>query len=236
MDKHFSKKLRDLEVTPSDRANQLFLSRLGEVAPKKEEKRVFKYFATAASVLVALGVLFYMHGEDEVLRKNTAVVVPVPAAPSVSAEPQPEEVEVTLPESQPVRVALATPPVTVKEEETFTFETIETRSTMEVASLRPEISYRYHRSELRDFSILDAHVPIEVEPSEFTLPETDEKTVPLLGKVVREIQYVANGEKPDLDRAGIRPAATVMAKNGLLANESRQIKEGVQRFKEIFHK
>ena len=231
MEKHFSKKLRDLEVTPSERANQLFLSRLGEVAPKKEEKRLFKYFATAASVVLALGVLFYMHGEEEVLSKNTAVVVPVPATPSKTEEPQPEEVEVILPQSQPVRVALAT---AVKEEESFTFETIETRNTMEVASLRPEISYRYHSSEIRDYSILDAHVPIELEQKEFSLPQTEEKPLPLLGKVAREIQYVASGEKPDLDRAGIRPAATHLAKNGLLANESRQIKEGVQRFKEMF--
>jgi hypothetical protein len=231
MEKHFSKKLRDLEVTPSDRAHQLFLSRLGEVAPKKEEKKVFKYFATAASVMVALGVLFYMHGEEEVLHKNTAVVVPVPATPSVTAEPQPEEVEVILPQREPVRVALA---ASTKEEESFTFETIETRNTMEVASLRPEISYRYHSSEIRDYSILDAHVPIEVAQTELSLPQAEEKNLALLGKVAREIQYVASGEKPDLDRAGIRPAATHITKNGLLANESRQIKEGVQRFKEIF--
>lgn len=233
MDKHFSKKLRDLEVTPSDRANQLFLSRLGEVAPKKEEKRLFKYFATAASVMVALGVLFYLHGEEEVMKKDTAVVVPVPAAPHHTAQPQPEEVEVILPQSTPVRVALVTP-VHEEVEQTFTIEKIEKRKTLDVASLSPEISYRYHRSELRDYSILDTHVPIEVEQVEPSIPQMEEKSLPLMGKVAREIQYVANGEKPDLDRAGIRPAATVMAKNGLLANESRQIKEGVQRFKEIF--
>ncbi len=114
----------------------------------------------------------------------------------------------------------------------------------DLQSLSPEISYRYHSIDLTDFAILDAHSQLELEaPLEtrreapkLSFREPSEKAAPLLTRVVREVKYIVNGEKPDLDRAGVKPTAIAFAQNpdGLLANESRQIREGIHKFKEIF--
>jgi hypothetical protein len=240
MEEKLIKRLKELEITPSERAHQLFLSKLEENAPKKAG--YWKYFATAASVAMALGFLYYMQNHQEVLQHNTTAVLPKTPEKSeivTPVAPLQEEEELNLP---PV---VNTPTLAaVHQTETFTYEEEiiapkinQTLLKEQVAlqELSPEISYRYHSTNLRDFTIVDALVPLEIEREEVQLNEMDiTESKPLLAKVVKEIQYVKQGEKPDLDRAGIKPAATLMTKNGLLANESRQIKEGVQRFKELF--
>lgn len=238
MEEKWIKKLKELEITPSERAHQLFLSKLEESAPKKAG--YWKYFATAASVVMALGFLYYMQNHQEVLQHNTTAVLPkTPEKSEIITPVAPVEEEINLP---PV---VKTPTLAaVHQTETFTYEeeiiapkinqTV-LREEVALKELNPEISYRYHSTNLRDFTIVDALVPLEIEREEVQLTQMDvPESKPLLAKVVKEIQYVKQGEKPDLDRAGIKPAATLMAKNGLLANESRQIKEGVQRFKELF--
>lgn len=247
-DHHFSKKLRDLEVAPSERANALFRSRLEQLSPQKEEKKVTKYFATAAAVLVALGFLFFLHLNKDLMKTDTALVLPksveeVPG-PESSAEPLPTETEApadvyapppaavlqkSLPVHEPVFAANTSQNKVVEEKRSKNFLS-------DLQSLSPEISYRYHSTDLTDFAILDVHDQLELEVREASPRETPEKPLPLLVKVIREVKYVANGEKPDLDRSGIKPAAAVLAhnQNGLLANESRQIKEGIHKFKEIF--
>ncbi|ADQ18064.1 hypothetical protein [Leadbetterella byssophila] len=238
MEEKWIKKLKELEITPSERAHQLFLSKLEESAPKKAG--YWKYFATAASVVMALGFLYYMQNHQEVLQHNTTAVLPkTPEKSEIITPVAPVEEEINLP---PV---VKTPTLAaVHQTETFTYEeeiiapkinqTV-LREEVALKELNPEISYRYHSTNLRDFTIVDALVPLEIEREEVQLTQMDvPEPKPLLAKVVKEIQYVKQGEKPDLDRAGIKPAATLMAKNGLLANESRQIKEGVQRFKELF--
>ncbi|MCD8539514.1 MAG: hypothetical protein LRY55_06905, partial [Leadbetterella sp.] len=107
-------------------------------------------------------------------------------------------------------------------------------------SLSPEISYRYHSTDLTDFVLVNAHGWLETEtPSNAPVvfaQETPEKAAPLLTRMVREVKYMVNGERPDLDRAGVKPAVVTLAHHpdGLLANESRQIKEGIHKFKEMF--
>ncbi len=251
-DHHFSKKLRDLEITPSERANELFRSRLEQISPQKKEKAVTKYFATAAAVIVALGFLVFLHLNKDVMKTDTAIVLPKPAEevsrPETAAESLPSESEAgaTVDEAPSVTPGNPARPVpapervsTVKtlhaEEENLPRQAKKLLSDLQ--SLNPEISYRYHSTDLTDFAILDSHVPLELETREPAAPViTADEPLPLLTRVVREVKYVANGEKPDLDRSGIKPAATVFAhnQNGLLANESRQIKEGFHKFKEIF--
>lgn len=253
MDQHFSKKLRDLEITPSERANELFRSRLEQLSPQKEEKRPGKYFATAAAVLVALGFLFYLHLNENVMKADSTAVLPkttdeiitgqetatAPAETGIQQE-QEEEVRETPPSAvssspAPVRVPAAKPSPGLAEEQNAPRPAKKLLSDLQ--SLNPEISYRYHNPDLTDFAILDTHSPLDLEiPETSSFAEAPEKPTPLLVKVVREVKYVANGDRPDLDRAGIKPAATTLAhnQNGLLANESRQIKEGFHKFKEIF--
>lgn len=254
-DHHFSKKLRDLEIPPSERANELFRSRLEQLSPQRDEKSPWKYFATAAAVLVALGFLFYLHLNKDVMKTDTALVLPKPTEEIPGSEPEDEPVpaetvtpaagnEMTpaLSETRPAAVPAAEQRVSevkashnskAKEED---LPLPSKNFLSDLQSLSPEISYRYHSTNLTDFAILDTHGPLELESREASPLEASEKTLPLLAKVVREVKYVANGEKPDLDRAGIKPAANAFAhnQNGLLANESRQIKEGIHKFKEIF--
>lgn len=258
MNDHFLKKLRDMEITPSERANELFRGRMEQLSPQKKEKKVTPYFATAAAVLVALGFLLFLHLNNNVMKTDTAVVLPASAeetvqpatadesheAGSLPAETEApaivEETPATASEdpvrfrATPERVLAAKTPVNKAMEENASPAPKKLLSDLQ--SLSPEIRYRYHSTDLTDFAILDSHVPIELEAREFPPVILTEEPLPLLARVVREVKYVANGEKPDLDRSGIKPAATVLAhnQNGLLANESRQIKEGIHKFKEIF--
>lgn len=252
-DHHFSKKLRDLEITPSERANELFRSRLEQISPQKEEKSPWKYFATAAAVLMALGFLFFLHLNKDVMKTDTAFVLPKPAEEIPGSEPvtEPVPAETVTPAAvndTPPALSETRPAAVPATGQRSVIKTSHSKAKEEdlpppaknflsdLQSLSPEISYRYHSTNLTDFAILDTHGPLELEVREASPRETSEKSLPLLAKVVREVKYVANGEKPDLDRAGIKPAATTFAhnQNGLLANESRQIKEGIHKFKEIF--
>ena len=64
IDDFFREKLKNHEVTPSERANQLFMSRLES---KKKKKPVpFWYFALAASLfIVSLVGVYYYQGQDD---------------------------------------------------------------------------------------------------------------------------------------------------------------------------
>ncbi|MCP9764867.1 hypothetical protein [Lacihabitans soyangensis] len=64
IDDFFREKLKNHEVTPSERANQLFLSKLES---KKKKKPVpYWYFALAASLfIVSLVGVYYYHGQDD---------------------------------------------------------------------------------------------------------------------------------------------------------------------------
>ncbi len=241
MDEHFSKKLRDLEITPSERANALFRSRMEQLSPQKKEKKTTPYWATAAAVTIALSFLFFLRflpgenstainlpAEEKTVETSREIPVELPAAPLEKAE---------TPQATPLR-----PVVQPAQEVNNTSSVAVTRAPekplrADLPRLSPEISYRHQHVELTDFSLLDVHMALELE-TDRPAPATNAagKPLPLLARVVREVKYVANGEKPDLDRAGIKPAATAIAYNqsGLLANESRQVKEGVDRFKEIF--
>lgn len=251
-DHHFSKKLRDLEIAPSERANELFRARLEQLSPQKGKP--WKYFATAAAVLVALGFLFLLHLDKSVMNTDTALVLPEPAEQTTAAATEEEPVTTEEPaateeassrpatpvsEPAPTPVIKALKNIAASQNVTGSSpvaEPLPRKNLSDLQSLNPEISYRYHSPDLTDFAILDAHNRLELDVRETSSKEVTETPIPLLAKVVREVKYVANGEKPDLDRSGIKPAATVLAhnQNGLLANESRQIKEGFNRFKEMF--
>lgn len=261
-DHHFSKKLRDLEITPSERANELFRARMEQLSPQKEKPG--KYFATAAAVLLALGFLFFLYLNENIMKTDTAVVLPKStdetAEPKTTAGTPAEEAETPSEEAPaagtpviisetPVRLASTSGPERLPviktsqnravEKNTFVAEMpAETfpKNLSDLQSLSPEISYRYHSTDLTDFAILDTHSRLELETPEASSKGAPDRSMPLLVKVIREVKYVANGDKPDLDRAGIKPVATTFAynQNGLLANESRQIKEGIHKFKEIF--
>ena len=261
-----------MEVTPSERANELFRSRLEQLSPQKEKP--WKYFATAAAVLVTLGSLFFLHLNKDVLKPDTALVLPKPAeetgtsatevpitgtpaagapaaeTPAVESLPAdtkaPAKVNDTPTSGTQTGSSINRPTLPTPERVLATKASL--NKGMEEAppaknflsdlqSLNPEIRYRYHSVDLTDFAILDTHSPLELEtPKVSPRREAPEKTVPLLARVVREVKYVVNGEKPDLDRAGIKPVVTTFAQNqeGLLAHESRQIKEGIHNSKNYF--
>ena len=259
-----------MEVTPSERANELFRSRLEQLSPQKEKP--WKYFATAAAVLVTLGSLFFLHLNKDVLKPDTALVLPKPAeetgtsatevpttgtpaaeTPAVESLPvdteAPAKVNDTPTSGTPPAGSSINRPTLPTPERVLATKTSLNKGREEapvppaknflsdLQSLNPEIRYRYHSVDLTDFAILDTHSPLELEtPKVSPRREAPEKTVPLLARVVREVKYVVNGEKPDLDRAGIKPVVTTFAQNqeGLLAHESRQIKEGIHKFKELF--
>lgn len=258
-----------MEVTPSERANELFRSRLEQLSPQKEKP--WKYFATAAAVLVTLGSLFFLHLNKDVLKPDTALVLPKPAeetgtsateapttgtpaaeTPAVESLPvdteAPAKVNDTPTSGTPAGSSINRPTLPTPERVLATKASLNKgreeapvppakNFLSDLQSLNPEIRYRYHSVDLTDFAILDTHSPLELEtPKVSPRREAPEKTVPLLARVVREVKYVVNGEKPDLDRAGIKPVVTTFAQNqeGLLAHESRQIKEGIHKFKELF--
>ena len=245
MDEHFSKKLRDMEIAPSERANELFRSRLEQAAPHKKNISGW-YFAAAAAVVLAVGFLFRL----QFSASDTVAVLPseheepgvaVSVVKEGSAQETPvQEVEATLLAHVPTVVRSPEPEIVAVTDYSPVVEEVMPAEVVlpELARLSPEIRYRYRQVDLTDYGLLDVHHALELETGieKPGLPPPAEKPFPLVGRMVREVRLVANGDKPDLDRAGIKPAATVLAYNqgGLLANESRQIKEGIHRFKEIF--
>lgn len=254
LDSHFSKKLRDLEVTPSERANQLFLSKLAAQEPAK--KPVWKYFASAASVVLVLGLLWMLHlnTNDTVASLPTeteieqAIKVISTEEERVAVAKTPEKIdEVTLDKPETTQYETAKPIHKVTEKIVAYQEVVEIKTTEENQRTKLEqldklnISYKYQRSNLTDYSIIDVHTAgIEVTPETvipMSLPKEEEKgEKTLLAKMVDEAKYVLNGEKPDFDRAGIKPAASTIAynENSFIAHESRQIKDGFNKIKQIF--
>lgn len=252
IDNHFSKKLRDLEVKPSDRANQLFNSKLA--GKQSAKKPLWRYLAVAASFLIALGVLFSLYTNSNVLKTDTALIVPSPnenigeQSISETTGPLANHVnEVKIQGSSPVfngnlKTVLHKETVASNATERFEKVDLQAEETLKMAfkalKISPELNYKPLPSELMDYTMIDVYTDkIDLEkPIETKLPIIQTKEPPLLSKVINEVKYVVHGEKPDLDRAGIKPAATVMAynQNGFIANESRQIKEGVNRFRGIF--
>jgi hypothetical protein len=76
LDKLFSEKLKKHEISPSQRANELFLSRL-----EQKKKVVFwtggrKYFAAAASVMIMSSVGYLMFQNEDTGVSNVAAVSP----------------------------------------------------------------------------------------------------------------------------------------------------------------
>ena len=74
IDDFFREKLANQEVTPSDRANQLFLSRI----ENKKKKRIvpFRFFAMAASLFIVSLVGVYFYNKAEVSIDTLASTIP----------------------------------------------------------------------------------------------------------------------------------------------------------------
>ena len=254
IDNHFSKKLRDLEIKPSNRANELFMSKMA--APSKDKKPVWKYFALAASVMLALGVLFALNLNPDVLSTDTAMILP--QEQTTTETETPSEVETNEPEESIIedfitptvsKPVLASVVVTKDKEVIFTNKTSENQSVASetkrvslgnVRKINPENVYTYQSNDLVDYTLIDViadRLDIHSEPN-FTEPnqEIKLKEKPLIAKVINEVKYLLHGEKLDLERAGIKPAATTLAHNqsGLIASETQQFRENVHRIKEIF--
>lgn len=257
IDNHFSKKLRDLEVKPSDRANELFKSK---IAPQKKDKNiVWKYFALAASVMLALGVLFALNLNSDVLSTDTALVLPQelePVSETTSEvednkqEKQAEEsvIEEFINQNEP-KPALASVEIPKPKEATLVNKkpesevvTAETKriNLGNVGKINPEKVYTYQSNDLVDYTLIDvitSRLDVVADNS-FAEPgqEMKVKEKPLIAKVINEVKYLLHGEKLDLERAGIKPAATALAHNptGLIASETQQFRENVHRIKEIF--
>jgi hypothetical protein len=256
IDNHFSKKLRDLEIKPSDRANELFKSKIAP--PSEDKKAIWKYFALAASVMLALGVLFALNLNPDVL-PGTAVVLPQELEPATETI---SEAETTIQEEQaeesvieefikqneqkPVLASVEIPKtkevILVNKKPENEIATTETKriNLGNVAKINPEKVYTYQSNDLVDYTLIDViagRLEVETETS-FAEPaqEIKVKEKPLIAKVINEVKYLLHGEKLDLERAGIKPAATALAHNptGLIASETQQFRENVHRIKEIF--
>ncbi len=99
IDDFFREKLANQEVKPSERANQLFLSRL----ENKKKKRIvpYRYFAMAASLfIVSLVGVYYYQGQDDsqaVLTANEEL------SPNVDANRVKSVAEVSIPKTTEVQ-------------------------------------------------------------------------------------------------------------------------------------
>lgn len=251
IDNHFSKKLRDLEIKPSDRADQLFMSK---VAPqKKDNKLIWKYFALAASVMLALGVLFVLN--SNVLSTDTALVLPQEqtqikeaseeAEANEKPEPATEEfIQVTEPKQTLASVTLTKYEKSSQIQNKMNYEEVNTETNRlnlgNLKKLNSEKTYSYQENDLVDYTLIDVITnKLDLISENSPMEQNQEiklKEKPLIAKVINEVKYLVHGEKLDLERAGIKPAATALAHNpsGLLASETQQFRENVHRIKEIF--
>lgn len=74
IDDFFREKLTNQEVTPSDRANQLFLSKL----ENKKKRRIlpYRYFAMAASLFIVSLASIYIYSKSKVSKDTLASTIP----------------------------------------------------------------------------------------------------------------------------------------------------------------
>lgn len=258
IDNHFSKKLRDLEIEPSDRANELFNSKIA--APPKSKRVAWTYFALAASVMLVLGVLFALNLKSDVPSTDTALVLPqkqtktaIEETPATSESNESAESTVTeglvrQSESKPtltkatINKANVTPIIHKHKTSDYEVAAPETDrlNLGNIKSINTEKVYSYHSNDLVDYTLIDVITSKLDVVAENSFIEPDQeiklKEKPLIVKVINEVKYLLHGDKLDLERAGIKPAATSLAYNqsGLIASETQQFRENVHRIKEIF--
>lgn len=232
LDQHFSEKLKDLEIPPSKRANELFA--------RKVNKRhtQWKYFTAAASV-VLLASIVYLNSEIDDSAPTAQQIENAPVESAVLNHFQEEEspVNVKTEEQKFIQKTLNEPVISAQN-----FSDIEPKQEEILVRRFSEekiisTQLRKLESNLVDYTLVDAlQEKIEIEAPKMEVQE-ELKEKKLLTKIVEEAKYVANGEKPDLDRAGIKPAATMaIHKNGFIANEKQQIRESVNRIKDFLSK
>lgn len=254
LDKYFSEKLASLEIEPSERANRLFEEKT-RVGGKKKTP-IWQIISVAASMLLVLGFLFSINLED--FQKKTADKkdneVSVSKAPAKSAVESKISVN-----KQEETIEQEIPSVTVKRKELEVLETsnkivtlesevgVEPESIsesqkrklaeIELQKLDKNIQFAFYETELTDYSVLGAHQRnLDLRSNNGLLKssfETDSKKKPLLAKVIKEIKYLVHGEALDLDRAGISPSFAILANRGLIADESRQFRGGIDKLKAV---
>jgi hypothetical protein len=252
IDNHFSKKLKDFEVKPSDRANELFMKKIA--APSKAGNAYWKHFALAASVMLALGILFALNlslpSSDTALELNNESETVTIAEDKLAAEIKMSEVESeeriseNIVSNNPPQVIFASVKhVTSIEDETIVQETISVetvrRNLGTLNKISPEKVHIAQVNNLVDYTLIDVGMDkLDTDfETNFIAPtqEIQLKEKPLLAKVFNEVKYIIHGEKIDLERAGIKPAATVLAHNptGFIASEKQQFRENVYKIKEF---
>lgn len=252
IDNHFSKKLKDIEVKPSDRANELFMKKIA--APSKTGNAYWKHFALAASVMLALGILFALNlsfpTSDTALGLNNESETVTIADDKLAAEIKSSELESEEEVSEnsvshnPPQMILASVKVDASiEDETIVKEPISLETTRKnlgaIKKISPDKVHFSKVNNLVDYTLIDVGMDkLDTDfEANFSAPtqEIQLKEKPLLAKVFNEVKYIIHGEKIDLERAGIKPAATVLAHNptGFIASEKQQFRENVYKIKEF---
>ncbi len=233
IDQKFSEKLKDFEIKPSARANQLFERKLAS-----QTKKVFpwKYFAAAACLVILVGVALVKDfgvKEQEVAIKNREEfakpmagvikgdesVAPTDEKAIETSSGDSKERLIVDRQSTRVTNSLANSPKEVEQKQAFEKEDL---SRMEgLATITPKRQLLESETNLRDFNIVESQTDLYlVGKADIHVEQQESRSL------VREKE----------EELKLQWAEFARNESGLLKNEGRQLKEGFNRFKEYFTK
>lgn len=233
IDQKISEKLKDFEVKPSARANQLFESKLAS-----RTKKVFpwKYFAAAACLIILAGVAFitdFGSQKQEVALKNTEELTkPIagvikgdesvaPTDKKAIENSSGDSHERVMVDRQNTRVtnSQAISPKDVEQKQMFEKEDLPRGERL--ATITPKRQLLESETNLRDFNIVESQADL------YLVGKTD------IHVEQQESRSLVREKEEELK---LQWAEFARNESGFLKNEGRQLKEGLNRFKEYFTK
>jgi hypothetical protein len=250
IDDFFQEKLKNHEVKPSDRANQLFLSKLEN--KKKKKPVAYWYFGLAASLFIVSFVGVYYYKGSKSVESTLVRIEPTPtksliekALPSyLNAQNQQKTIAklTAKPVGGQVLSIEAKMEDVERRQETPSFS--EKITLIEIAKVEPTTPSKteLNAKSLEETLIFLTPILAMNQVTSFTTSHkvseninnahataeyfADDKS--LLTRVLDEVKNLKKGEKVDFNKLGFRPIEELaLDKEGFIVSETNQIKDKI---------
>lgn len=249
IDDFFQEKLKNHEVKPSDRANQLFLSKLQN--KKKKRPVVYWYFGLAASLFIVSFVGMYYYNAQKPTSSALATIKPtnsqvieaprnnvlaqgqVVEAVKVSSKSQNSQVlinelKIEEVEQQP-ETSVFSEKMTQSEVAIVEPSTLESKVDLNTKSLGETLIFLTPILAMNQVTSFNASPKISENLNSTNTSDeyfADDKS--LLTRVLDEVKNLKKGEKVDFNKLGFKPIEELaLDKEGFIVSETNQIKDKI---------
>jgi hypothetical protein len=257
IDDFFRDKLKNHEVQPSNRANQLFFSKLEST--KKKKLVPFWYFALAASLFIvsSMGVYYYQGQDDAqvMLTPPDKVDISNDKSLAMSSTPKPLNVQKTIVNqaelksnvidvfSKSPKIVLTNEKIVQISEEKVTQavenkkleEFFERENNVKMANIEEARLHKLEETLIYLTPILAVNQvnsfngsPKVPEDIKNNSDEFFSDSKSLVTRVLDEVKHLKKGEKVDFNKLGFKPIEELaLDKEGFIVSETNQIKDKI---------